>query len=151
MENPADSKNIGARRGFLVRMKLFGGGVFFGIARGIRIVVGVGETQVNEFDTMINARDEDVRRFKVEVHHLVGMETAHHIEQLEEQAVGVFPFGEEVGMMLGEITERLPIDIIHEDGIVGHGDIPHEVRMFEVITRLKLLPQGCDITRIRTQ
>ena len=54
-------------------------------------------------------------------------------------------------MVLGEGIERLTIDILHEDGIVGHGDIPHEVRMFEVITRLKLLPQGCDITRVGAQ
>ena len=85
------------------------------------------------------------------MYYLVFVQITHHAEQLTEEAVGILAIAEVVGMMFYKLAERLTIDIVHQDAIVGLGCIVYQVGMVEAIACLKLLLQGSNIVGIGTQ
>ena len=85
------------------------------------------------------------------MYYLVFVQIAHHAEQLKEEAVGILAIAEVVGMMFYKLAERLTIDIVHQDAIVGLGCIVYQVGMVEAIACLKLLLLGSNLVGIGTQ
>ena len=41
-------------------------------------------------------------------------------------------------MMLGELAKRFAIDIVHQDAVVGLGNIANQMRVIELVAYLKL-------------
>ena len=85
------------------------------------------------------------------MYYLVFVQIAHHAEQLTEKTVGILAIAEIVGMVANELAERLTIDIVHQDAVVGLGCIVYQMGMVETVACLELLLQSSDIPRICTQ
>ena len=87
--------------------------------------LGIGEricittTQINELYVIVDAGEKDVVWLQVEMNNLVGMQIPHYLQQLPNEFLSILLIFEIVWVLVDSVCQRLPVDIFHEDAIVG--------------------------------
>ena len=151
LQDAADGIDVSTGVHFRRAVYLLRGCVFVCTSRRVGVAVGIAIAQVYQLDIVVNARNEDVVGLKVKVYNLMAVQIANDAEQLLQKTVGVLAMGEIVGMMFDKLVERLAVDIVHQDAVVGLGRIAYQMRMVERIARLKLLLKSSHILRMGAQ
>ena len=110
--------------------------------------VGIAAAEVDDFHVAADAGKENVVGLQVEVEHLMIVQIANDIGQLAQELVGVLPVLKVVGSSLQSLRERLTVDIVHEDAIVGVGDVTWQTGMLQLVACLELLAQSLPVAYI---
>lgn len=110
------------------------------------IVIGIGETEVDDLHVVAVAGDEDIARLQVAVHNLLAVDVGQGVNKLVYHlATGFFGW---IAFQKG--VESHPVDIFHHDTgteFVVHllGEGLHDVRVVELCRQIKLFLQQFDI------
>lgn len=82
----ADGVNVCTFIGLLTS-QLFWGGIAIGAPLGIGEGVGIAAAEVDEFDVIVNAGQQDIVGFEVKMQHLIAVQIAYGIQQLTQEFV----------------------------------------------------------------
>ena len=87
------------------------------MACGIRKKVCITTTEVNEFDIIVDAGEQDIVGLQIKMEHLMAVKIANDIQQLTDKLIRVLPFREIIGLSNEALRKGLALDILHQDTV----------------------------------
>ena len=83
------------------------------VSSRIVILVGVTESQVNDFHVIVHLREHDVLRFYVTMQNVIGMQAVQSFKQLNQQFIQIVPVFEIFRFLFHLPVQSASVHIFH--------------------------------------